>query len=38
MHTAGDDTARIERQLVAIGTTVAVAETIAANLTELDRR
>lgn len=37
MHEAGDDTTRIERQLVAIGTPVAVAETIAANLAELAR-
>jgi len=37
MHSAGDDTARIERQLVAIGTAVAVAEQIAANLAELAR-
>ncbi|WP_395161491.1 hypothetical protein, partial [Ilumatobacter sp.] len=37
MRSAGDDTARIERQLVAIGAAVAVAEAIAANLAELDR-
>lgn len=37
MHTAGDDPARIERQLVVLGTAIAVAEQIAANLAELAR-
>jgi hypothetical protein len=37
MRTAGDETARIERQLIAIGIAAAVAETIAANLAALDR-
>lgn len=37
MRTAGDETSRIERQLVAIGIAAAVAETIAANLAALDR-